>query len=122
MNEMKHTGEPWEKDYGGTIGHIKSTAPNGRNNTPTVCKYIYNPHQLDFLTEEEIEANGERIPACVNACAGISNEALDDGVIGKLVEALIIMGKENTSYQQRHDNCRKLIEKIKGKPWSEIIK
>lgn len=35
----EHTPGPWEVDFGGSIGHIKSVAKNDRGTTPTVCKY-----------------------------------------------------------------------------------
>lgn len=35
---MKHTPGPWEVDYGGTKGHIKSVSPE-LDITPTICKY-----------------------------------------------------------------------------------
>lgn len=36
----------------------------------------------------EAEANARRIVACVNACEGLSTEALEQGVVGELLAAL----------------------------------
>lgn len=38
----------------------------------------------------------------------------------EMLEALIMMGMENTSYQKRHDKCREIAEKATGKTWKEI--
>lgn len=66
MSEQKWTAEPWEKDYGGTIGHIKSVVGYPES-TPTVCRYdVMTPS----LSEDEKQANAQRIVACVNACHG----------------------------------------------------
>lgn len=35
----KCTPGPWEADYGGTVGHIKSVAPRDNGMTPTVARY-----------------------------------------------------------------------------------
>jgi hypothetical protein len=41
-----------------------------------------------FATREQHEANGRRIVAAVNACRGISTEALQQGVVRELLEVL----------------------------------
>lgn len=80
---MKHTKEPWvakaDPSYYGVISEIyagdKFIVGSGG---------VYSP--------QEIEANTKRIVACVNACAGITNEALEKGIVldsVKLHEAIL---------------------------------
>lgn len=80
---MKHTKEPWEAkadpSYYGIVSEIyameKFVASLGG-----VC------------SPDEVEANAKRIVACVNACAGITNEALEKGIVldsVKLHEAIL---------------------------------
>lgn len=38
----------------------------------------------------------------------------------EMLEALIEIGKENTSYMDRHEKCRRLAEKASGLTWEEI--
>lgn len=76
---MKHTATPWEKDYGGTIGHIKSMAnindPNGKYpSTPTVCRYdVMTPS----ISKDEQEANAAFIVKACNSFYGML-EALEN--------------------------------------------
>lgn len=83
--ETKHTPEPWvvsaagygdwkfEGGFNGTIvGKDKQVVFAG----PSSFK------ALRGETEEQATANAKRIVACVNACAGISNEDLESGGAG----------------------------------------
>lgn len=54
----KMTPGPWEKDYGGTLGHIKSVAQRDDAQTPTVLRYDVDTLSL---SEEQKEANAEGI-------------------------------------------------------------
>lgn len=38
----------------------------------------------------------------------------------EMLEALIVIGLENTNYETRHQACRDLVEKATGKTWEEI--
>jgi len=74
---MKHTKEPWEAkadpSYYGIISEIyagdKFIVGSGGVHSP-----------------EEMEANTKRIALCVNACAGITNEALEAGYIQECID------------------------------------
>lgn len=62
----KATPGPWERDYGGTMGHIKSTTKAGTVATPTVCRYdIWHPFGIEDhdglypITQQE--ADGDAI-------------------------------------------------------------
>lgn len=68
MEATKHTPGPWEADYGGTIGHIKSVAEYDDGRTPTVARYDVN---TPGLRAEEKEAN-----KCLIAAAPDLLEAL----------------------------------------------
>jgi hypothetical protein len=54
------------------------------------------------ITIEEAEINAARIVACVNACSGIPNEALEAGVIEELAEA----GKAFTHMEEAYELWR----------------
>lgn len=78
---MNHTKEPWEvtnSGHGG-IGVIE-----GDNHSFVA--------EVGGRTAQEIMANVRRIMLCVNACAGITNEALEKGIVldsVKLHEAIL---------------------------------
>lgn len=68
---MNHSPEPWGLHDRG-------------HESPTICREIdeHTCHEIAVLTgcqgmsREELLANGDRIVACVNACAGVSTETL----------------------------------------------
>jgi hypothetical protein len=79
---MDHTPEPWKTDAYLIVAEVPSGRPGGEvivQCTPTVSR---------VRSLEQDKANARRIVAAVNACVGISTEALEDGVIEELVEAL----------------------------------
>lgn len=86
---MNHTKEPWKADL--RLGCF-AIYPNGQDRN---ClegarddAIVYqngrgdksSPDGYRYLTAEQ-EANAKRIALCVNACAGITNEALEKGVV-----------------------------------------
>lgn len=85
----KHTPEPWtiecENSGGGTnisgdmIPCIAHTHEVARVNSGAAHR---------ALTSEEALANARRIVACVNACAGISTEALEAGTVDDIIKFL----------------------------------
>lgn len=60
--QAKFTKGPYVKDYGGTIGHIKSvpTIPNDDGSTPTIARYDMTAMSI---TSEQAEANGHLFAA-----------------------------------------------------------
>ena len=66
---MKHTKLPWEKNYKGSLGHIKSIAKTEKDKgkyplTPTVCRF----KELEgIISREEAEANAAFIVKAVNS-------------------------------------------------------
>ena len=78
---MKHTKEPWRVHLLDRRTMIASDAENG---------YLAETRHIHSGDIEEI--NAKRIVACVNACAGITNEALENGIVldsVKLHEAIL---------------------------------
>jgi hypothetical protein len=74
-----HTPEPWWIDDDGFIA-----AGSG----DTYCT-VADPHCRPTADcGEENDANARRIVAAVNACEGLSTEALEQGVVAELLEAL----------------------------------
>lgn len=85
--ETKHTPEPWSvercfnesgtRDM--TAGH---TSVEIQHNGFHIGTWVDNEHN-------GYDPNSRRIVACINACAGIPTEALENGVIGEMKEALV---------------------------------
>ncbi len=69
---MNHTKEPWEARRDPSYYGIVSEVYAGD-------KFILGTGGVH--SPSELEANTKRIVACVNACAGITNEALEAGVV-----------------------------------------
>ena len=68
---MTHSPEPWEcHDKGTEFPTICKVRDDGS------CHEIAELTGCQGMTHEERVANGERIVACVNACAGIPTEEL----------------------------------------------
>lgn len=57
---MTHTAGPWVKDYGGTLGHIKSVTEREDGATPTVARYDL---AAPSIGEDEREENALLIAA-----------------------------------------------------------
>lgn len=76
---MKHTKEPWR--YTGIVDHqhvqnsqLVLQSKGMYQEEANIAKVI----PCVGMTAEEVEANAARIVACVNACAGMSNEAVNN--------------------------------------------
>jgi hypothetical protein len=78
-----HTPEPWEHNDNGLI---YGQCSEEDEEAPYVCDVIEVP-ALGMPSPVE-EANARRIVATVNACQGIPTEALEEGVVRQLVDAL----------------------------------
>lgn len=79
--ENKHTPEPWtlngksiKRDY----RQIGLTADAGETIASVMGGNTSGPHFVQ--SDDECEANARRIVACVNACAGISTENLEENL------------------------------------------
>lgn len=83
--ETKHTPGPWVKDYGNTIGHIKSIAKHEDRATPTLCRYD-TEYIASSIPEEEREANGKLIAAAPD-------------LLSSLIECLAGVKELNGEYQ-----------------------
>jgi len=79
---MNHTKEPWEARRDPSYYGIVSEVYAGD-------KFILGTGGVH--SPSELEANTKRIVACVNACAGITNEALEKGVIKEAMELFWIV-------------------------------
>lgn len=83
---MKHSEEPWTLGKG--VVRI-------RNEKGTLIAECYTTtHSIRYPSEEEREANAKRIIACVNACKGISNEALEKGILDDGIALVLNAGKD----------------------------
>jgi len=71
---MKHTKEPWK------VSSRRATFITNPNSAYTeVIAQCY------FLDNKKEEENAKRIVACVNACKGITNEALEAGAVKHII-------------------------------------
>ena len=75
---MNHTKEPW---------HVKKNPEWGNANYRISNKENDNWAAFGQIAYAN-EADAKRIIACVNACAGITNEALEAGYIKHLVDSV----------------------------------
>ena len=75
---MKHTKEPWVAEK--TLQGRDSSISNSRGKTIAIA------YQNNNIDGDDL-ANAKRIALCVNECAGITNEALEAGIIEKALVA-----------------------------------
>lgn len=96
MTDARHTPEPWEIEKGSMIVGNRIA--------------IKQPHAFDWVASVQVsnmpnyEENARRIVAAVNACQGLSTEALEDGVVGEMIKAL-----ECIAYEKLYDTEDPLI-------------
>jgi hypothetical protein len=83
-----HTPEPWHYETDYSITTIFAPDPTGQDPYGTYVAEIDGQDVGRFASREQHEANARRLCAAVNACQGISTEALERGVIRELREAL----------------------------------
>ena len=104
----KHTDGKWFKE--GTL--IIESLPIGDGPVIAHCG-----SQVNSLNRVKQEANAKRIVACVNALDGISNEALEAGVVGDAILALkgVYRDKGNT-YDGFMEAVGFIIAKLKTPP------
>ncbi len=83
---MEHTKGPWE--ISGLLTEIDK-----RYIIAKIASVRVDVCQVGFtsvITKEERDANARRIVACVNACEGLTNKALEGGAIKELAKTLKI--------------------------------
>lgn len=101
-NEMKHTQEPWRVDnMSGTVIFDKE-----RKFDLEVC--ITTPREK-FGGLENCQANALRIVSCVNACAGIGTDMLND--TGPIIDIITMQKTEPTNSPPKMPNCLRLLKK-----------
>jgi len=83
MSKVQHTPEPWEVTCGDDERDWVRFFPfiEAKEYTVVGNEGMYGEREIDL-------ANARRIVAAVNACEGISTEALEDGVVKEMREAL----------------------------------
>jgi hypothetical protein len=86
---MKHTKEPWVAEK--TLQGSNSSISNERGKTIAIA---YQNENIDG----DALANAKRIAACVNACAGITNDALEEGLIEEALIAYFGSYDKNTTW------------------------
>ena len=86
---MKHTKEPWVAEK--TLQGKNSSISNRRGKTIAIAYENKNIDGDDL-------ANVKRIVACVNACEGITNDVLEEGLIKKALVAYFGSYDRNTTW------------------------
>ena len=86
---MNHTKEPWEARSDPSYYGIVSEVYAGD-------KFILGTGGVH--SPSELEANTKRIVACVNACAGINDAVIEEGIIGKALVAYLGTYDRNTTW------------------------
>lgn len=84
---MKHTKEPWRMYQEPSSLIVTEESPD------LLCSICSTFNTS--LSTEQMNANAERIVACINACRGITNEALHKGLVKCAVQNLA----ENLPYE-----------------------
>ena len=114
-----HTPEPWHYQMDYSIWTIAAPDPTGQNPYGAYIAEIDGQDVGRFATCEQHDANARRICAAVNACKGISTEAMEQGVVRQLMEALEDLYNWLTpDWQQSSlgDKARTAIAKGAGRP------
>lgn len=83
----EHTKEPW------IVAHGSEKMVIANNRTPAIAQTI----------GDDAIANARRIVACVNTCAGISTESLEQGGIGSLLSLGIDEQKRGDCAEHQRD-------------------
>ena len=110
MSESKHTPEPWEFGYGQTreFGMCLGIGLNSAPDWHVVA--VVSP--ADSVNHAD-EANARRIVACVNACAGVDTDLLEDGELDK--PTMLVM-QENKDLKHRCDELLAALDEISKLP------
>ena len=82
---QQHTPGPW-RACDTIIFNPKGSLM--KDKTDHIGGQIANVGGLGVANDTELKANVRRIVAAINACEGISTEALEQGVVAELLEAL----------------------------------
>jgi len=88
-----HTPEPWRLEKGRWANEGRTFIKSDRNGMfkPFAAETTYAVAEDSHGSNkchDAAEANARRIVACVNACAGISTEALESGIVADMLAAL----------------------------------
>jgi hypothetical protein len=87
---IPHLPEPWTYNFARPYGIVDIIAsdPTGEYPRGLYVAEIDTDDVGRYTSHEQHEANARRIVAAVNACNGFGTEALEQGVVGELLEAL----------------------------------
>lgn len=111
----EHTKEPWAVEHGGVNYGSGLQIDEYFITNRSVCDDVAIASEIiDPLTSKPSEANARRIVACVNACAGISTENLEDN------KPVVELARDYNLTIKQRDNAwlelRQIREAIKANP------
>ncbi len=82
--DAAHTPEPWDYD----MDYIVAPDPSGRHPDIYIAEIAHSDDEGRVAALEQQEANRRRIVAAVNACRGLSTDALERGIVAQQRQAL----------------------------------
>jgi hypothetical protein len=97
-----HTPGPWHYQMEYRVSTIFAPDKTGENPYGTYIAEIDGQDVGRFTTNEQHEANARRICAAVNACKGLRTEALEEGGIARLLEALDYLLQQTVDMDLKH--------------------
>lgn len=122
--KTQHMPEPWKLLDAVAEFEIAPVDPYAHPFCKQLYTYIGRVHKRSYMdsmddarmAEGVYKANAERIVACVNACQGISTEALNDNVVADMLEALTLIEWQiqRNDFSEAAEAVRKAIKKAKG--------
>jgi hypothetical protein len=89
---MNHTKEPWVAEK--TLQGRDSSISNMRGKTIAIA------YQNKNIDGDDL-ANANRIVACVNACEGVTNDALEEGLVEEALVAYFGSYDRSTTWNGR---------------------
>ncbi len=99
----EHTKEPWGVSHGNPIMVVTPPSEEAMRRIearefPVTSKRVCVCEPSHYMSQEECEANARRIAACVNACAEIETERLEEIVSrGDVLDGRALIWKRDSS-------------------------
>ena len=128
---MKHTKEPWEADLrsgccaiypadrrddtnGCSLSDERNIAYSRKNSHTVMLDGC-----ISWDMDEEMQANYKRIALCVNSCAGITNEALEAGIIPYTIDQAHRWNQLDQRWEKRNNEDQEPLTFDGFKIWEE---
>ena len=126
---MKHTKEPWMVDLrGGCCAIYAKDREHDKNgigkdddrNIAYSNKSSFFADEGFWKMDEKTQIDFKRIVACVNACAGITNEALEAGIIPYTIDQAHRWNQLDQRWEKRNNEDQEPLTFDGFKIWEEV--